>query len=79
MSLHLIREEPMLLEETPQPRRGWGRRVLWLLLGIAVLLLGGQVFSAMCAGNQHVLGATATILIWLQALSCFIRAYRSVH
>jgi hypothetical protein len=33
----------------------------------------------MCAGNQHVLGATATILIWLQALSCFIRAYRSVH
>jgi len=80
--LHLIREESSLLEASetlspPEPRRV--RCVLWILIGVAVLLLGGSVLSTLCTAQHHVLGVVATVVIWLQARSCFVRAYRSVH
>jgi hypothetical protein len=80
--LHLIREESSLLEASetlspPEPRRI--RRILWILIGVAVMLLGGSVLSALCTARHHVLGVVATVIIWLQALSCFVRAYRSTR
>jgi len=80
--LHLIREESSLLETSetispPEPRRV--RRILWVLIGVAVMLLGSNVFSTLCTAQHHVLGIVATVVIWLQALSCFIRAYRNIH
>jgi hypothetical protein len=79
VNLHLIREEPSLSEKHPQPRFSRMRQVLWSLLGVTILLLGGDVFSALNAAHHSYLGSLATIIVWLQAFQCFVHAHRSVR
>ena len=77
MNLHLIREEPTILEEEPCPQCDRIRQVFWVLLGISVLFLGGYVLSVLCTAHHTGLAVVATVVIWLKTIDCFVRAHRT--